>query len=132
MRRGFPNWVSWAAALAGAMDAGTGVGLCVVPAGTLGLMGIAAPGAQALEYVRFVGVFVASVGCTYLLASLRRRPAHLRTMLDFTRLFRLAAGGFTAVMVFSHGWAPEWLVVSCTDLFLFVAQSYLLRRYPHE
>ena len=54
------------AGIVGAMDLATGLGLVAMPAFTLAQMGAAVPGAEALGYVRFSGVFVGAVGASYL------------------------------------------------------------------
>lgn len=132
MSAGLPRWSRVLALGAGALDAGTGLGLVVLPAWTLHMMGVAPPGAEALEFVRFVGVFVAAVGMCYLVAWWRGGDGPLRAVFDFTRLFRLGAGVFTGVMVAAAGWPPAWLAVTITDLALVVVQTLLLARPADE
>lgn len=127
-----PNWTRWLALAAGAMDAATGAGLMLLPAWTLQRMGITPPGAEALGFVRFVGVFVGAVGMCYLVAWWRGGDRPLRAVFDFTRLFRVGAGVFTGVMVVAAGWPPAWLAVTAADLALVVVQSVVLAKYRDE
>ena len=124
--KSLPGWSRWLALAAGVMDTATGLGLVLVPAWTLRRMGISPPVGEALEFVRFVGVFVGAVGGSYLWALARGGDQPLRAVLDFTRLFRGGAGVFTATMVLFAGWPPAWLAVTVTDLTLVVIQSVLL------
>lgn len=132
MKTTMPAWARWLAVAAGTMDAATGVGLLAVPAWTLACMGITPPVGEALDYVRFVGVFVGAVGLSYLMAWWRGRDRGLWTVFDFTRVFRMGAGLFTGVMVVAAGWSPAWLAVTFTDLGLVVVQTILLGRYRDE
>lgn len=132
MNASLPKWSRWLAWIAGATDAFTGMGLVVWPAWTLQQMGVMPPEGEALAYVRFVGIFVGAVGLCYLVAAARRSDHSLRTVFDFTRIFRTGAGVFTAVMVLAGGWSPAWLAVTITDLGLVVIQSVLLARYRDE
>ena len=127
-----PGWSRVLALGAGALDTTTGLGLLVLPVWTLRMMGVAPPGAEALSFVRFVGVFVGAVGMCYLVAWWRGGDGPLRAVLDFTRLFRLGAGVFTGTMVATAGWPPAWLAVTVTDLGLVAVQTALLARYPDE
>jgi hypothetical protein len=131
MKTTLPSWGRWLALGAGLMDAATGAGLVLLPALTLRLMGVPSPGAEALGFVRFVGVFVGSVGLSYLVAW-RRDERALRAVFDFTRIFRVGAGVFTGFMVLGAGWPPAWLAVTVADLGLAVAQSVLLSRVRDE
>ncbi|AOS46392.1 hypothetical protein Verru16b_03498 [Lacunisphaera limnophila] len=132
MNRPLPPWSRWLALGAGAMDAATGAGLLLLPGWTLERMGITPPGAEALGFVRFVGVFVGAVGLSYLIAWRRGQERALRAVFDFTRVFRLGAGTFTGVMVFGADWPPAWLAVTFADLGLVVVQSVLLARSRDE
>lgn len=112
---------------AGAMDFATGVGLIAAPAWTLARMGVAAPVAEALIFVRFVGAFVGAVGAMYLWAAARPRE-RLRALFAFTLWPRAAAGAFTGVAVLAGALSPAWLSVTLTDGALVVAQLWLLAR----
>lgn len=118
----------WLALGAGSMDFATGLGLVFAPATALALMGAAAPGAEALVFLRWVGAFVGAVGASYLLALARGGDARLRAVLEFTIVFRLAAGGFSAAAL-GLGWLPwVWASVPAADFALAGAQAWLLRR----
>jgi len=132
MKAPLPKWVRWLALAVGALDAGTGAGLVVAPAWTLAGMGVNPPGAEALEFVRFVGAFVGAVGLVYFIAGWRGNGRGLRPVLDFTRYFRGAAGTFVLVMVAGGTWQAAWLSVTFTDYALVIVQSVLLARYGDE
>ncbi|HTJ78679.1 MAG TPA: hypothetical protein VL357_06750 [Rariglobus sp.] len=119
----------WLALGAGGLDFCTGVGLAVVPAQVLPLMGVTVPGAEALIWLRWVGAFVWAVGVSYLLALVLGGDARLRTLLELTLPFRFSAGLFSAVAV-AGGWLPfVWVSVPATDFALVVAQLWLLLRW---
>jgi len=122
------TWARRLALGAGAMDLGTGLGLVFAPGLALSFMGVAAPGTDALVFLRWVGAFVGAVGASYLLAWLRGGTGRLRAVLEFTITFRLAAGGFSAAAI-ALGWLPlAWVSVPITDLALVVVQLGLLRK----
>ncbi|CAM3039549.1 hypothetical protein [Rariglobus hedericola] len=113
---------------AGAMDFATGLALVFVPARVLPWMHVAVPAGDALVFLRWMGAFVGAVGASYLLAWWRGGEARLRAVFEFTILFRLAAGGFSAAAI-GVGWLPvAWVSVPVTDLALVVVQALLLRR----
>lgn len=130
------NFARLLALAAGAMDFATGLGLVLQPQLTLRLMLVPVPGAEALVYVRFVGVFVGAVGLSYLWALAAGRGAadggvgRLREVLRFTLPFRLGAGTFCAVAVGLGALGPLWLSVTGADYALVVAQTWLLCRAP--
>lgn len=111
---------------AGGLDFATGLGLVALPAFTLARMRAPIPGPEALLYVRFVGVFVAAVGASYLGALGRGGASRLRAVFTFTLPFRAGAGAFTGVAVAAGALAPAWLAVTATDLALVGVQSWLL------
>lgn len=126
------NAARWLALGAGSLDAATGAGLVLAPASVLPLMLVPVPGAEALVFVRFTGVFVGAVGasCLWGLLDWRRSgsPAFLRGVLRVTILFRLAAGAFTAAAV-ARGWlGAAWLSVTATDWTLAALQGWLLAK----
>lgn len=120
------------AALAGAMDLATGLGLVGAPAWTLGWMGVTAPGAEALVFLRWVGAFVGAVGASYWVALVRGGRGPLREVLATTALLRLAAGGYCAAAVFSGVLGVRWALVPATDLALAAAQVLWLVRSRAE
>jgi hypothetical protein len=86
------------------------------------------PGAEALIYLRWVGAFVAAVGASYLIALVIGGGARLRAVFEFTIVFRLAAGVFSAVAI-ARGWlAPVWVSVPLADFALAAVQAWLLRK----
>lgn len=122
--RPFPRWVRPATLVVGLMDGLTGLALLIMPATTLRWMHLTPPGAEALDYVRFVGVFVGCVGGCCLVTG--RKLGALRTTLGLTRWFRLGAGLFTGVMVATRRWESGWLLVTVTDLALAAGQTWLV------
>lgn len=118
----------WLALGAGGLDLATGLGLVIAPKLVLGLMWAAAPGDEALLYLRWVGAFVAAVGFSYLWALGRRDVALLRHTLELTIWFRLAAGAFSLWAVMTGRLPAAWTNVPVTDFALAVAQAWLLRR----
>ncbi|HEY0947161.1 MAG TPA: hypothetical protein VGD81_17900 [Opitutaceae bacterium] len=125
------SWLKGARGLAvaaGGLDFATGLGLVGAPAFTLARMGAPVPGGEALLYVRFVGVFVAAVGASYLGALALGGARRLRSVFEFTLLFRLGAGTFTGLAVARGLLAPAWLAVTATDFALVGAQSWLLTK----
>jgi len=121
------TWVRGLALGAGAMDFLTGLGLVFAPGRVLPLMRVAVPAGDGLVFLRWMGAFVAAVGASYLWA-LARGGGRLRAVLEFTILFRLAAGGFSAAAI-GLGWLPAaWASVPAADLALAVAQVWLLTR----
>ena len=112
---------------AGALDAGTGLGLVVAPVFTLGLMQAGTVGAEAETYLRFTGVFVTMVGFSYLWAW-RRGSATLRIVFGLTAWFRLAVGVFSTWAIATGRLGPAWASVPATDFFLAITQAWLLRQ----
>ena len=115
-------------ALAGGMDAVTGPWLVVAPASALAAMG-AEPDDDV--FISFVGAFVAAVGWSYLWALWRwlkhGDTAFLQSVWRVTILFRLAAGSFCAVQLFTRELDLGWLSVPVTDFLLAGIQIWLLR-----
>ncbi len=115
------------AALAGAADLGTGIGLVFLPGPVLALMGVAPVTGEALVFLRWVGAFVGAVGASYFWA-LWRPAMGLRAMLELTILFRVAAGLFSAWAIATGGLTAAWWSVPVTDLGLVAVQVWLLRK----
>jgi hypothetical protein len=118
------------AGVAGLMDFSTGVGLVVWPALTLHAMGVTAPGAEALTFVRFVGAFVGAVGASYLVALASGRVDRLWAVFRVTTLFRVAAGTFVAWAVATGKLEARWLTVTATDVVIAAVQLWLAGREP--
>ncbi len=117
----------WITLGAGLLDLFTGLGLVLLPALTLRLMGVAPVGLPAETYLRFLGVFVGAVGFSYLWA-LWRGPATLRGMLELTIFFRLGAGAFCTWALATARLDPAWWSVPATDFVLAAVQVWLLSR----
>jgi len=117
----------WLALGAGALDGALGGSLLVEPACTLKALGIRVPGAEALLFVRFVGVFVAAVGASYLWAWWRP-VERLRVVLGATILFRVATGSYTGVAVLLGALPRAWAQVTLADSALIAAQAWLLAK----
>ena len=114
------------AALVGVMDFTTGLGLVLVPAVTLGWMGVDVPGVDALRFVRFVGAFVAAVGASYGVALLREEEAALRAAFEWTLLVRASVAAFLGAAVTCGLFERQWMVVALTDLACAIAQAWFL------
>ena len=117
----------WLALCAGSADLLSGLGFILLPALTLRIMGLVVPGSEALVFVRFVGVYVALVGLSYLWALLDQQ-SRLRVVFEVTLLFRLGTGLFTGVAVVIGQLPAGWLLVTAADFALVAAQGWLLTK----
>lgn len=115
--------------MAGGGDFASGLLLVLAPAQALAWMG--APMVKDPHLLQFVGVFVACVGASYLLGLLdwlwsgsRNR---LRSVWEWTLLFRLAAGTFVAMQISLGNFAWAWVSVPLTDWTWALVQAVLLR-----
>ena len=117
--------------VAGGGDLTTGLLLLARPATVLRLLGLARPAAD-LALLRFVGVFVASVGLAYLypwlLRDAARRDRRLAAALEMTAGVRLAVALFIGVTVVAGEMEMPWLTVGAYDALLASAQLVLLWR----
>ena len=128
--KGVAKWLVPLFWLAGLGDTLTGVGLLLLPAVTLRLMGLSALPAE-LVLVRFIGVFVSAVGCSYLFALLSRgsaRQRRLLTVLELTTVVRAAVALFVVTAVVRAALEPAWLSVAATDGLIAGLQLRLLRQ----
>jgi len=124
------RFAQFLALFAGLLDFGVGLGLAFLPAKFLPLMGTPTPSDEALVYLRFVGAFVAAVGASYLWALIRSDITRLCSVLEFTILFRLAAGIFSSIAIV-RGWlATAWAPVPATDFILIGVQLWLILKLP--
>lgn len=117
--------------LAGGGDALTGLLLLAAPRLVLRLLGAAVPGDSGgdLVLLRFVGVFVASVGLAYLYPwLLRDGPSRLRTVLEITAGFRLAVALFLGCALMSGRLDLPWAAVGAYDALVALAQIGLRAR----
>ena len=111
---------------AGVMDAVTGLMLVIVPGLVLSLLRIGEPPPEAMIYLRWIGVFVMSVGLSYgiALGGCARRG---ETVWCFTALVRGCVAVFLMVQI-AGGWmAPAWAVVAMSDGAVAVVQLAILR-----
>jgi hypothetical protein len=115
---------------AGACDAAAGLGLLVAPDLVLRLLALPAPVGDRFV-LRFLGVFVASVGFAYLYPFLGpagpRREARLAAVIELTAGVRLAVALFLGCAVLA-GRPPAWLLVGFTDAAFGLSQLALARR----
>jgi len=116
---------------AGLLDFGNGLALAACPAKIIPLLRMPVPPAEGLVYLRFVGAFVTAVGASYLLALVRGGISRLLALFEFTLMFRLAAGTFSAVSV-ARGWLPlPWVTVALTDFAFIAIQLWFLTKLPN-
>lgn len=113
--------------LAGGGDAMTGLLLLMAPGLVLRLLGITVPGDN-LILLRFVGVFVGSVGLAYLYPWLLRGESRLRTAIEITAGVRLAVALFLGFAVLTGQLDLPWMTVGAYDALVAVAQIGLLAR----
>ena len=104
---------------AGLCDTSTGVLLIAAPAWTLGVMGLRVV-PQPVAFVRYIGVFVLSVGLTYLWSAIRwplMPHAHIAWTAQWkiTALFRSLVALFVAWQVASAAIEPRWISVAFSD-----------------
>lgn len=121
--------------LAGGGDALTGLLLLAAPRLVLRLLGAAVPGDAGgdLVLLRFVGVFVGSVGLVYLYPwlyprLLRDRGSRVRTTLEITAGVRLAVALFLGITVMTGRLDLPWATVGAYDALVAIAQCGLLAR----
>jgi len=115
--------------LVGAVDTVTGLLLLIVPLLTLRMMFVRTMPAEPL-FVRFIGVFVASVGVMYLYPFLGRSrgatDARLQVVLETTTIVRGGVATFLLVAVLAGALEPAWSVVLVSDGLLAVVQGWIL------
>ncbi len=116
--------------LAGACDASTGALLVGAPVATLKLMGIAELPAEPI-YLRFIGVFVGSVGLAYLyplLLNRDRSDRRIAVVLEVTALVRLCVAIFLGFAIARAALGSAWSTVLLTDLLLAAVQILMLTK----
>ena len=118
---------------AGAADTTTGVLLAVAPAAALGWFGIAVPGGDgAAILMRWIGVFVAGVGASYLwalaTAGSATRAQRLTGVWGATTIVRSGVALFCAVAVATRQLEPVWLIVGGADAVIAGMQAWGWRR----
>jgi hypothetical protein len=117
---------------AGGGDAATGLLLLFAPGLVLRLLGITVP-EDNLILLRFVGVFVGSVGLAYLYPwllhpRLLRGESRLRTAIEITAGVRLAVALFLGFAVMTGRLDLPWATVGVYDALVAMAQIGLLAR----
>lgn len=112
--------------LAGGGDALTGALLLAAPRLVLRLLGAAVPEGD-LIFLRFVGVFVGSVGLAYLYPWLvRERSSRVVAALEITAGIRLAVALFLGCALMSGRLDLPWATVGAYDALAAMAQLGLL------
>lgn len=125
------RWVYGMMLLAGLMDATTGALLLAAPWWTLNLMGITVLPLEPL-YQRWIGAFVCSVGCAYLIPFLlpagSARDQRSMGILTMATVVRIFIAGFTGVAIATGALEPAWLSVTFTDATLAILHILALRK----
>jgi len=116
--------VIWSIAV-GSMDAVTGLMLVASPALVLQGMQVARPSADALVFVRWIGVFVGGVGLSYAMALGERHRG--KAVWLVTSMLRTLVAVFVIAQIDLGALAPAWLVVALTDALVAVVQMVLVR-----
>lgn len=120
------RWLTLFQGAAGFSDTSTGLLLIFAPAWTLRLMGVRwLP--QPIEFAGFIGVFVLSVGLTYLLVAVRWPIARQNTVVWevqwwITALVRTLVAVFLLVEIVSGRMEFAWISVALSDGMLAVIQ----------
>ncbi len=109
----------------GGMDAMTGGLLIVAPALVLKLLGIATPSPDALVFLSWMGVFIASVGLSYGMALGKR--ARGETVWAFTAMVRLLVALFLTVKILDGTLVAAWAIVGASDAIVGIGQIIILR-----
>ncbi|MCU0797658.1 MAG: hypothetical protein MUF31_17185 [Akkermansiaceae bacterium] len=110
----------------GLMDALTGLMLIVCPAWVLSQLGLAEMAGESMLFLRWIGVFVASVGMSYAWAFRGDGSAVWR----FTSLVRVMVAVFVTANIVAGSLAPAWAGVAVTDAVVAAVQIYgLVRRW---
>jgi hypothetical protein len=132
MNRSIRPWLILYQYAAGLCDACTGLLLIAAPAWTLGLMGITLI-PQPVAFVRYIGVFVLSVGLTYLWAVARwplTSHAHIgwETQWKITALIRSLVALFVLWQVATAAIEFRWISVAFSDGAFALIQWFGLRK----
>lgn len=125
-------WIGRYCFLAGAVESLTGLLLVAAPAATVALFGVTDAPEDPI-FLRFVGVFVGTVGLAYLYPLVldpSNRPLRRVVVLEVTALVRVMVALFVAVALTVGALALPWATVGLTDLTLALVQLTLLRRMP--
>jgi len=115
----------------GLCDTATGLLLIASPSWTLRLMRVPQSPVETV-YLRWVGVFVCSVGLFYLypflLGNGARRRTRLAVVFEVTALARVAVAAFVVAGMAAGALVWQWASVAVTDLLVASIQIVLLGR----
>ena len=117
MNASLRQWLNIYQYLAGLCDAGTGLLVIGFPGFTLGLMGLTL---VSIPFTRFIGVFVFSVGLSYLW-TVTRWPLNEHTVpvwltqWKITALIRSLVAMFLLWQVAAHAMESRWMTVALID-----------------
>lgn len=113
------HWLLLYQYVAGLCDSVTGLLLITAPVSTLHLMGLTII-PQPVAFVRYIGVFVLSVGLSYLWAAVRwplTSPARIgwSTQWKITAMIRTLVALFVVWQVATAGIEARWIAVAFSD-----------------
>jgi hypothetical protein len=119
MNSSMRSWLFAYQYFAGLCDSCTGLLLIGAPVWTLHLMGLTVI-PQPVAFVRYIGVFVFSVGLSYLWAAVRwplTSHAHIgwSTQWKITAMIRASVAVFVLWQVVSAGIEARWITVAFSD-----------------
>jgi len=114
----------WSIAV-GAMDACTGMLLIFTPAQVLALLQIPPIGNESMLFLRWIGVFVAGVGLSYLFALGRRGQGEM--IWYATALIRAMVAVFLTTSTLTGEMPMAWLAVAIADALVAVIQVAIIR-----
>ena len=112
---------------AGFCDGITGVLLMCVPLWTLHLMGIHTAPTEPV-YVRFIGVFVFSVGSSYFFPVVRGDQGSLCAVFGVTTWIRICVAVFVIWAICGGRLVTPWISVAGVDIVLALLQIWILMR----
>ena len=119
------NFLKLWSVVVGSMDAITGLLLIAAPAQVLGLLQIAEPSPDAMQFLSWIGTFVLGVGLSYALALGKRSRGE--TVWLFTSLVRALVALFLTVKILQESMPMAWAGVAVTDGFVAIVQLTILR-----
>lgn len=124
------RWEAIVIVLLGAGDLVTGVLLVASPTFVESLLFLAPSDPEAATFVRWIGVFVGSIGAAYLLPwrtrDLIARRERLRFVLEWAAWARLAVAAFVGVNVLAAALPEGWCLVGAYDALAASGQLALL------
>lgn len=137
MNKGYKWPVLAVSLLAGIADSLTGLGLILLPAQILNLMGIEGE-AYPLSLIRFIGAFVFATGSLYLIGYVLCRAKEswqtLRIVWVSTAWIRACVAVVTGFMILTGGLLNSWIPVPLTDGLLAILQCgwVFSNRFPFD